>query len=128
MNIPRRLAAILVAAWSAVATVILGAAVYLLLTGQVHAQTTRADIEREIGGAFERSEWTAHERRAFTLSLIAHEWLQRDEDLAGRAVDAGAPAAVIKALITASGAAARAAIAMAHTTPAAAGNTPEHAS
>lgn len=59
----------------------------------------------------------------------AIEWLLRDaEDLAGRAVDAGAPAGVIKALITASGAAARAAIAMAHTTPAAAGNNPEHAS
>lgn len=59
----------------------------------------------------------------------AIEWLQRDaEDLAGRAVDAGAPAAVVKALITASGAAARAAIALAHTTPAAAGTTTEHAS
>lgn len=59
----------------------------------------------------------------------AIEWLQRDaEDLAGRAVDAGAPAAVVKALIIASGAAARAAIALAHTTPAAAGTTTEHTS
>lgn len=39
MNIHRRLAAILVAAWSAIATVILGVAVYLLLTGRAHAQT-----------------------------------------------------------------------------------------
>lgn len=33
---------------------------------------TRADIEREVSGAFERSEWTRAERRAFTLSVLAH--------------------------------------------------------
>lgn len=33
---------------------------------------SQPDVEQEIVGAFERSEWTRQERRAFTLSLIAH--------------------------------------------------------
>lgn len=67
-------------------------------------------------------------RTAGTL-VNAVAWLQRDaEDLAGRAVDEGAPREVIKALIAASGAAARAALAIAITTPAPAGTTKEHAS
>ncbi len=33
---------------------------------------SRAEVEYEINGAFERSEWTRAERRAFALSLVAN--------------------------------------------------------
>lgn len=33
---------------------------------------SQPDVEQEIVGAFERSEWTRQEKRAFVLSLIGH--------------------------------------------------------
>lgn len=33
---------------------------------------TKKDVEREVAGAFERSEWTKQEKVAFTLSLVAN--------------------------------------------------------
>lgn len=43
----------------------------LLLPFSVGA-ATKEKVEAEIGAAFQRSEWTAAEKRAFTFSIIAH--------------------------------------------------------
>lgn len=43
----------------------------LMLTPFAEA-ATKEKVESEIGAAFQRSEWTAAERRAFTFSVIAH--------------------------------------------------------
>ena len=45
---------------------------FLLLFPIFATAAPREDVEREIQGAFERSEWTRQEKRAFALSAIAH--------------------------------------------------------
>lgn len=71
MSMHRRLITIAVSLWCALAFTILAVSLYLLATGHASA-STRDDVEREISGAFERSEWTRQERRAFALSVIGH--------------------------------------------------------
>lgn len=47
-------------------------ALLLLFSQPLFAAAAREDVEREIEGAFQRSEWTRHERYAFMLSTTAH--------------------------------------------------------
>lgn len=67
----RRLITVAVTLWCALVFTLFVVLAYLLGTGHASA-ATQADVEREISGAFERSEWTRQERRAFALSIVGH--------------------------------------------------------
>lgn len=52
---------------------VLALVVALLVATTTTASAAQADvIEREIAGAFQRSEWTRQEKLAFTVSTVAH--------------------------------------------------------
>ena len=47
-------------------------AIVLALASSIVCAASEEDVEREVSAAFERSDWTRAERRAFTLSVVAH--------------------------------------------------------